>query len=230
MSAVLPYRPSTSDETTSYIARHQAKRLATFAAIILFHAGLFYALKNGMTQHVVKLPEAVFATLLPPETSRPAPQPAPMKPIAPPKLTMPKPTPAPIPDIAVPSMAAAPSVATKDSVTTATAPTVPTAPAQPPITAPAQPKTISTVEYVQPPQPEYPSMSRRMGEQGKVMLRILVNEKGRPEHIDIQRSSGFPRLDEAARAAASRALFKPYVEDGRAMPVYVVVPIGFQLD
>jgi protein TonB len=103
-------------------------------------------------------------------------------------------------------------------------------PAQAAVTAPAQPKTISTVEYLQPPQPEYPAMSRRMGEQGKVLLRILVDEHGRAERIDLQRSSGFPRLDEAARVAASRALFKPHVEDGRAIPVYVVVPVGFSLD
>jgi periplasmic protein TonB len=129
-----------------------------------------------------------------------------------------------VPDIAAPSMAVATTPA-KESATIA-----PSAPMQTAITAPSQPKTISSVEYLQAPQPEYPSMSRRMGEQGKVILRILVNEKGRAEHIDIQRSSGFPRLDDAARAAASRALFKPYVEDGKAMAVYVVVPIGFQLD
>lgn len=69
-----------------------------------------------------------------------------------------------------------------------------------------------------------------MGEQGKVVLRVLVNEKGRPEKVEVQRSSGFPRLDEAARQAAWRALFKPFIEDGKAVPRYAIVPIRFSLN
>jgi periplasmic protein TonB len=222
MSAVLPYQPGTGDAPAASWQR--AKRFATFAPIVLLHVGLFHALQSGMAQRVVKLPTAVFATLIQPETSRPAPPPAPLKSLSSPKLTMPTIAPVIVPDIAAPNTAVA-TMPAKESATI-----VPSTPTQTAITAPSQPKTISSVEYLQAPQPEYPSMSRRMGEQGKVLLRILVNEKGRAEHIDIQRSSGFPRLDDAARAAASRALFKPYVEDGKAMPVYVVVPIGFQLD
>src|SRR5207237_10735251 len=96
--------------------------------------------------------------------------------------------------------------------------------------APVQPKTISGVEYLQAPQPEYPPLARRMGEEGKVMLRVLVNDKGRAERIEIQKSSGSQRLDEAARLAASAALFKPYIEDGKAVAVYAIVPIAFQLN
>jgi protein TonB len=86
------------------------------------------------------------------------------------------------------------------------------------------------VEYIQKPQPEYPAASKRMGEAGQVMLRVLVNDKGRPESVQIQKSSGFTRLDEAARQAVLRARFKPYTEDGKPIPVYAIVPIGFQLD
>ncbi|WP_206047211.1 energy transducer TonB, partial [Noviherbaspirillum denitrificans] len=92
-------------------------------------------------------------------------------------------------------------------------------------------KTITSgIEYLQPPQPEYPPASRRMGEEGKAVLRVLVNEKGRPERADVQTSSGFARLDEAARKAVMRALFKPFIEDGKAVPAYAIVPIRFQLD
>jgi periplasmic protein TonB len=222
MSAVLPYQLGTVDTASASWLR--AKRFATFAPIVLLHVGFIYALQNGMAQRVAKLPTAVFATLIQSETARPAPPPAPLKSLSPPKLTVPAITPAIVPDIAITNSTASTAPARESSTA------APTAPTQSAVAAPSQPKTISTVEYLQAPQPEYPSMSRRMGEQGKVLLRILVNEKGRAEHIDIQRSSGFPRLDEAARAAASRALFKPYVEDGKAMAVYVVVPIGFQLD
>jgi protein TonB len=68
-----------------------------------------------------------------------------------------------------------------------------------------------------------------MGEQGKVVLRILVNEKGLPDQVHVQTSSGFARLDEAGRQAALRALFKPYMEDGRPVAVFVIVPLNFTL-
>jgi protein TonB len=68
-----------------------------------------------------------------------------------------------------------------------------------------------------------------MGEEGRVVLRILINEKGQPERVEIEKSSGFSRLDEAARQAALNALFKPHIENGRPIAVYAMVPIGFKL-
>jgi protein TonB len=112
------------------------------------------------------------------------------------------------------------------------APPAPTAPAVPPAppAPPAPPKTISGVEYLQPPSPEYPAMSRRMREEGTALLRVLVNTHGRAERVELQKSSGSTRLDEAAKQAVLRALFKPYVEDGKALPVFATIPIKFQLD
>ena len=69
-----------------------------------------------------------------------------------------------------------------------------------------------------------------MGEEGQVILRVLINEKGRSERVEIQKTSGSPRLDEAGRQAVQRALFKPYTENGQPMPVYAIVPIKFQLE
>lgn len=103
------------------------------------------------------------------------------------------------------------------------------APLAPPASAERGPVTISSVEYLQPPKPDYPIGAKRAGEQGKVVLRVLIDEKGLPERIDIQQSAGFPRLDEAARAAALRAVFKPHIEDGRSVAAYVLVPINFAL-
>ena len=72
-------------------------------------------------------------------------------------------------------------------------------------------------------------MSRRMGETGTVTLRVLIGEKGLAEQVVIQQSSGSANLDEAGRQAVLRALYKPHVEDGKHVPVYVLVPINFQL-
>lgn len=73
-------------------------------------------------------------------------------------------------------------------------------------------------------------MSRRMREEGTAILRVLINEHGRAERVELQKSAGSSRLDEAARRAVSQAAFKPYIEDGKALAVYVVIPIKFQLD
>jgi protein TonB len=100
------------------------------------------------------------------------------------------------------------------------------APARPP-----QPKTITRgVEYLREPQPAYPDSAREEGHEGTVILRVLVDEHGKPGAVDVVRSSGFSSLDEAGRAAARGALFKPYLEDGHAVSVYVIVPLRFQLD
>ena len=61
------------------------------------------------------------------------------------------------------------------------------------------------------------------------MLLVLVSQNGKPDQVQVKTSSGFTRLDEAGRQAVLRAIFKPYMEDGRAIPVYVTLPIAFNL-
>jgi protein TonB len=79
------------------------------------------------------------------------------------------------------------------------------------------------------PSPHYPPESRRIREQGLVILRVLVDESGHAKQIEIYRSSGHPRLDEAARAAVARAIFKPLMSGGTARPAAAIVPIEFSL-
>lgn len=129
-----------------------------------------------------------------------------------------------------PAAAPAPAAPEPQAAAAQPAPAAPPAPSAPPApAAPAQPKTISGVEYIQPPQPDYPPIAKRMGEEGKVMLRVLVSDRGRPEKVDVQKSSGFARLDEAARQAAMRAMFKPHLEDGKPVAVYALIPINFSI-
>lgn len=92
------------------------------------------------------------------------------------------------------------------------------------------PKLISTVEYVRQPVPRYPSQSRKLREQGLVMLRVLIDEHGRACSIEIESSSGHARLDHAAREAVERAAFRPYVEDGEPRRAVVLIPIEFYLN
>lgn len=86
-----------------------------------------------------------------------------------------------------------------------------------------------SVGYLVPPAPRYPPASRRAREEGEVLVRVLIDIDGRPSEIRILRSSGHPRLDDAALEAVRAALFRPYVADGRARAAYVRVPVEFAL-
>jgi protein TonB len=212
----------------------QVKRIGPLGAIIFFHLAFFYALQKGLVKQAVQaFPKEVFVSFITPER---APEPAPPKPQpkVPPKPTIvpvvkksvTRPAP-PVPPVSAPSPSA---------ITAPPAPPEPPAPAPaqepaPSPAAPATPRTITSgVEYIQAPQPQYPMAAKRMGEEGQVILRVLVNEKGRSEGVEIQKSSGSTRLDEAARQSVRRALFKPYIENGKPVAVYAIVPIKFQLD
>jgi len=89
------------------------------------------------------------------------------------------------------------------------------------------PPVVESVEYVRAPAPVYPSESSRRRERGTVLLRVLVDALGRPAQIELERSSGYPRLDDAARAAVQKALFRPHEVNGIAQPAQVLIPIEF---
>ena len=97
--------------------------------------------------------------------------------------------------------------------------------------APAAPKTVSASQlgYLVAPNPIYPARSRKAGEQGNVMIRVLVDLTGRPAQVSLQTSSGHPELDQSALSAVRAAQFRPYAEGGVAQAVWVLVPINFVL-
>jgi len=90
-------------------------------------------------------------------------------------------------------------------------------------------KLISSVEYVRQPAPRYPPQSRRLREEGLVVLRVMIDEKGQACHIEVETSSGHARLDHAAKEAVARAEFRPYIEDGEPRRALVLIPIEFSL-
>lgn len=69
-----------------------------------------------------------------------------------------------------------------------------------------------------------------MGEQGKVMLRVLISVDGRPEQIELKQSSGFDRLDRQARETVLRWRFVPGKRNGVAEAMWYLVPINFVLE
>lgn len=196
------------------------------SVIVGLHAGMAYLLHTGMLHKMVTAvtPQVVNVTLVTP----PAPEQAP-----PPKTVQvtqaaPAIAPSPLPllniqvENTISAPPAAPRVATEAPAAVVTA-------AMPAPAAPAAPRTVQGVEYVRAPAPVYPSISKRLGETGVVVFRVLISEKGHAEQVMVQKSSGSANLDEAGRQAVLRSLYKPYLEDGKAVPVFVNVPINFTL-
>lgn len=77
----------------------------------------------------------------------------------------------------------------------------------------------------------YPSASRRLGEEGRVVVRVVIGASGRPARWAVDQSSGFPRLDAAANNCVIRRLeFVAGQRDGRALEAVVLLPVVFRLD
>lgn len=83
--------------------------------------------------------------------------------------------------------------------------------------------------YLSNPAPEYPSISREMGEEGRVFLRVQVSSEGRPLEIRVYKSSGHDRLDQAALEAVRRWQFVPGHVGTEPVTAQVIVPINFFL-
>jgi protein TonB len=98
------------------------------------------------------------------------------------------------------------------------------------------PQTAATVlpnadaAYLTNPKPGYPPLSRRLGEQGVVILSVLVGEGGDVQKLDVAKSSGSARLDEAASRAVQSWRFTPGKRAGAAQAMWVKVPISFILE
>jgi protein TonB len=93
------------------------------------------------------------------------------------------------------------------------------------------PKTVSISQaQCSVPEPFYPNLSRRMGEEGKTMVRLFINESGTVEKVALAQSSGIHRLDQAALDAGMRVRCKPFIESGKAIKVTAIQPYIFRLE
>lgn len=88
----------------------------------------------------------------------------------------------------------------------------------------------SHADYLHNPTPAYPRMSRRLGEQGTVVVKVMINTEGRAEKAEIRTSSGYRRLDETALETVLRWRYVPGTRNGVAEAMWFNVPIRFVLD
>jgi len=156
------------------------------------------------------------------------------KPVPPVELPRPKPLPqrqAPRPVEAPPIVAVTPEAPSAAHLPPAppAAPELPVAAAPQPAPVPVTPP-IFNAGYLDNPPPAYPALSRRAGEQGRVILRVLVSAAGRAEDIEVRTSSGHARLDEAARETVKGWRFVPARRGEQPVPAWVLIPISFRLE
>lgn len=94
-----------------------------------------------------------------------------------------------------------------------------------PVSAP-----IFNAGYLYNPPPRYPLIARRNGEEGTVLLKVLVARDGVPSAVTVEGSSGSEHLDRAALEAVWSWRFVPAKQGGRAIEAWVRVPIVFRLE
>jgi protein TonB len=225
----------------TYLQAPPKRKLLGLAAVVLLHGLLFWALQAGLTQSIVqKMPVVVQALLLeekrpalppPLPTPKPAtpapPKPAPAPPTPPPALVPPAITPSPVaaPQAIAAVSAPPPAVSTvAPAVVAAAPPALPAAPVKPPV------RTTAGVNMAQCDKPDYPSASRRMEEEGTVGLRFLVGVDGKVVQSEVAKSSGYKRLDEAARAGLSKCRFKPATVDGQPEQAWTTIQYVWRLE
>lgn len=209
-----------------------AALLALFASSVLQQKPTPSELPPVVVQLIqpAALPAAPKPLPPPPKPVKPPPKPVtPPTPIAPAPAPTPTPTPAPAPS---PVPAPAPAPVPAPVPTPAPDPVAPAPIAQPatPPTAPARTDvTISASYGASNEKPKYPMMSKRIGEQGTVVLRVLVKSDGSAGAVEVKISSNYPRLDQSAVDAVKNWRFIPATSDGRPIDEWYQVPIPFKL-
>lgn len=88
----------------------------------------------------------------------------------------------------------------------------------------------SDADYLQNPRPPYPPVSKRLNEQGTVIVRVLIGADGLPQKAELRKSSGYERLDQGALAAVMKWRYVPGKRAGIAETMWFDVPISFLLE
>ena len=211
------------------------RTVAIVASVVLLHIGALWALHSGLLRRVVEtvVPVEVLSDLITPPTPGGAVAPAPAR-ATPAARTAPRPTAKAAPQLqAVPGSQPSPN-----APAAVTAPQPAAAPIGAPVAAeavaPAAPARVelpsTDADYLNNPRPAYPPLSKRMGEQGKVVVRVLIGADGLPQKADIRTSSGFERLDQAALATVMKWRYVPGKRAGAPEAMWFNVPINFVLE
>lgn len=209
------------------------KRALTAAAVVAHLAGAWALLQLEAVQHALAPAAPLLVQWVAP--AAPVPQPPPPPPAPRPKV-QPKTAavlaaaPAPLqrqaPSFVVPEPAPLPA-----EVPLPPSPPAPPAPKAPPA-PPASPVALAATDlrYTVPPAQVYPRTSVRLGEQGTVLVRLVVDAQGLPTQVSLHKSSGHVRLDDQALQALRAARFAPYTRNGQALAWTAIAPLEYSLE
>jgi periplasmic protein TonB len=203
--------------------RAGAGRPAGLAFVALLHAGLLGAvlLYTGTQTHAIPrqpLDVRTIEEVKPPDAPPPPPPPPSIQAAPPPFI--------PAPEIVI---ATQPSAAPPVATSVAPPVPVPVAPAAPAPAAPAK-RVQPDIDMRHSSDPLYPAESRRRGEQGLVVLLVLVEADGQPSEIKLEQSSGHDRLDQAAIDGARHNLhYIAGTVDGKPERMWLRYRYNFQL-
>jgi protein TonB len=213
----------------------KGERAAGLAVVIALHGAALYGLWSHRLLPAPAEAAVVFVNFITPpqpaqkppprvEPPRPATRQKPRPVEAPPPLLAAE---APVPEPAEPVAPLPPVLPVPVAIA------VPAPPAPPPAAKPAGPVTLASDLAVVCPQrtpPSYPAFSRRLGEAGKVVLRVELDEAGRVSAASVSSSSGYRRLDETALAAVRTWRCSPAQRDGEPVRAVALQPFNFVLE
>lgn len=190
------------------------------AIVVALHCIVFWAL---LQLKLIPVPESLavlsVSLLTPAEVIKPAPEILPPQP----KPVTQRPTP-----VQMPTQLAAPATA-PSPIAVAPAPTLVAAPPVAAAPAPVASQPRFDADYLDNPKPLYPAISRRLSEQGRVLLRVHVDAEGRAGEVQLHTSSGSPRLDQSALDTVRRWKFVAARLGQQAVAAWVLIPIAFTL-
>ena len=241
--------PAHSLPAPSFVAPERRQTALVTLAVLLAHAGLLAWLQTSSApvqppQLAVVTMELLASSPAPIQASKPAPRPE----SHPQPKPAPKPTPKPAPNQAqaavtqpvtqaepspLPVTAPGMSPASASSATSSTATAAPAA-ASGPATAASAPARVelpsASADYLDNPKPAYPPLSRRLREEGKVVLRVLIDTDGSAARAEIRSSSGYERLDQAALQTVLRWRYVPARRNGLPEAMWFDIPVNFVLE
>jgi protein TonB len=209
------------------------RRLMVVAILAAHVAGLCGLMQLGAVREAMREAAPMFVDLIAPPAPptppappppQPQPQPQPIVKKLPPPVIAAAPSPAPA-TFVVPAPPPEPVEASPPAPVAVVAPPAPPAPPPAPRILPA-----SAVQYLETPPPEYPRLSRRNNEAGRVIVRVFIDQGGVPRQVQLGKSSGFERLDDSALAAVLKFRFRPPTENGQPISGWANVPVDFALE
>ena len=198
----------------------------TIAAVLLAHAGLLWVAQRELAE----LPASnESGQVMMADVVSDIPNPAPLTSANP----IPPPAPTPVPAKRVsktdtPALTPNSSNAPEHATTSAVAAVPSNASGK--TGAPSLVEPSADADYLKNPPPPYPRASRRLGEQGTVIVRVFINTQGTPERAEVRTSSGFARLDQAALDAVQRWRFVPGRRNGTPEAMWFNIPVRFVLE